>query len=262
MQNDSFETRPIGYVECRPQYRYEAPRQGVLAAGTEGVIRLNDDKDLLAGLQGLAGFDRIWVVFVLHLNETWNPMVQPPHEDMEKKGVFATRSPHRPNRIGMSCVELVQVDGNEIHIRNHDLLDRTPIVDIKPYLPYADAFPEAKAGWLDAVDETEYRISIEPAAQEKADWILAHAKLDVVNFVNVQLRFCPIDTEHKRIEPDGDGWVIAYRTWRIRYRVGEGGVTVTDIWSGYSAEDLADEQDRHGDKNVHRLFGKASGARL
>jgi len=66
--------------------------------------------------------------------------------------VLATRSPHRPNAIGLSAVELVAIDGHTLRVRGVDLLDGTPILDIKPYVPYADAFPEARAGWIDALD--------------------------------------------------------------------------------------------------------------
>ncbi len=259
MDEPVYQIKPIGHVRCRPRYRYEAPRQGVLG-DAEAVIELNDAPDLLTGLQGLEGFDRIWVIFVLHLNETWRPMVQPPHEGVEKKGVFATRSPHRPNRIGMSCVKLVKIDGRNVHISAHDLLDRTPIVDIKPYLPYADAFPDAAGGWLDDISEPVFAIELSAQAQEKADWILAKGELDVVNFLHVQLQNCPTDGERKRIEKTAEGdWVIAYRTWRIQYTVdGENQViTVVDIWSGYSDEDLSTDRDPHKDKDVHREFRQA-----
>jgi tRNA-Thr(GGU) m(6)t(6)A37 methyltransferase TsaA len=66
--------------------------------------------------------------------------------------VLATRAPHRPNPIGLSCVQLDAIDGRVLHVRGLDLLDGTPVLDIKPYVPYADAFPEARAGWIDAID--------------------------------------------------------------------------------------------------------------
>jgi tRNA-Thr(GGU) m(6)t(6)A37 methyltransferase TsaA len=78
--------------------------------------------------------------------------VQPPRGPKGKRGVLATRSPHRPNAIGLSAVELVAVEGRTLHLRGVDLLDGTPVLDVKPYVPYADAFPGARAGWIDAVD--------------------------------------------------------------------------------------------------------------
>ena len=72
-----------------------------------------------------------------------------------KHSVLATRSPHRPNAIGLSAVELLGVDGHALRVRGMDLLDGTPILDIKPYVPYADAFPQSRAGWIDAIDEAQ-----------------------------------------------------------------------------------------------------------
>ena len=76
----------------------------------------------------------------------------PPRGPRTKRGVLATRSPHRPNAIGLSAVELLSVEGRRLHLRGVDLLDGTPILDIKPYVPYADAFPDSSAGWIEGVD--------------------------------------------------------------------------------------------------------------
>ena len=78
--------------------------------------------------------------------------MRPPRGPRVKRGVFATRSPHRPNAIGLSAVELVAVEGRSLRLGGTDFLDGTPVLDLKPYVPYADAFPEAKAGWIDEVD--------------------------------------------------------------------------------------------------------------
>src|SRR6185437_11868823 len=93
-----------------------------------------------ARISGLAGFERIWLLFVFHRSEGWKPLVRPPRGG-GKRGVLATRSPHRPNAIGLSAVELVAVEERALRVRGVDLLDGTPILDIKPYVPYADAFP-------------------------------------------------------------------------------------------------------------------------
>ena len=140
----------IGYVECQQRYRYEAARQASIAPENEAWIQLVDDDSIRLGLRGIEGFERIWIVYELHLNERWHPLVQPPRADADRLGVFATRSPHRPNRIGLSCVCLLGVESSRLHVGQHDLLDGTPVLDIKPYVPYADAFPEARAGWIDA----------------------------------------------------------------------------------------------------------------
>jgi len=95
--------------------------------------------------------ERIWVVSWLHRGGTWAPLVRPPRGTRERRSLFATRSPDRPNPIGLSCVRLVRVEGCNLHVQGVDLIDGTPILDIKPYVPYADAFPDSKAGWIDAI---------------------------------------------------------------------------------------------------------------
>lgn len=250
---------PIGWVSCPQRYRYEAPRQGVLMPDNRALVTLREGQEYEAGLDRLEGFDRIWLIFELHLNETWHPRVQPPHAGAPRCGVFATRSPHRPNRIGLTCVCLLGIDGLELTVAGHDLLDGTPVWDIKPYVPYSDAFSEARAGWLDELPQLRFAVSFSETAAERAEWVRTHGDLDCVNFAGVQLSQDPTDAQRKRITRggDGDAYVIAYRTWRLHYRVSEppASVRVEDIGSGYAAADLVDgTTDPHADKDVHRAF--------
>ena len=155
MEMPSF--HPIGFVRSPYAKRMDAPHQPTVVAGTESGAVVEATLELAADLpdtvlRDLAGFERIWLVFLFHLSEGWAPLVQPPRGPKGKRGVLATRSPHRPNPIGLSCVELVAVEGRTLRLRGVDLLDGTPVLDIKPYVPYADAFPQARAGWIDAVD--------------------------------------------------------------------------------------------------------------
>lgn len=254
---------PIGYIECVQRYRYEAARQASIAPDNEAWIQLNEGQDLRDGLYGLAEFERIWVVYELHLNENWHPFVQPPRTYVGKLGVFATRSPHRPNRIGLSCVRLLGIEGSRLHIGQHDLLDATPVLDIKPYVPYADAFVAARAGWVDSQQEEVFALHITECAQTQIEWVAAHAGWDLKNFLAVQLRSEPTQNERKRIEVCADFYRIAFRTWRIDYRVDRQArrVTVFAIGSGYSPTDLAQgSEDRYEDKAIHRAFIAAFGA--
>ena len=92
----------------------------------------------------------------------------PPRGPRVRRGVFATRSPDRPNPIGLSAVRLVRVDGCDLHVKGIDLIDGTPILDLKPYVPYADAFPDARAGWIDAVARDAPQIKrYEPDSKDK-----------------------------------------------------------------------------------------------
>ena len=123
-------------------------------------------------VRGLEGFDRIWLIWKFSDNpdaKTFQATVRPPRLGGNTAlGVFATRSPFRPNRLGLSCVELVRIDpeGPVLHVKGADLMDGTPIYDIKPYVPYADAFPEARGGFTDTAAWEPLQVDFSPAALE------------------------------------------------------------------------------------------------
>ena len=108
-------------------------------------------------LKDLDGFDRIWIIAWLHLNKHWNPLVQPPRGPKTKRGTLATRAPHRPNPIGLSAPRLHHIEDNNLFVEGIDLLDQTPILDIKPYVTYCDAFPEAHCGYVDHLNAAKER---------------------------------------------------------------------------------------------------------
>ena len=149
----------IGHVRSPYKERFGTPRQPTVTAQTledralDATIELLPGRNFEQAVQDLAGFDYIWVLAWLHLNENWKPTVIPPRGPKVRRGLFATRSPHRPNPIGLSALRLLKVEGRVLHVRGIDLLDGTPVLDIKPYVPYADAFPYANAGWLDEIGE-------------------------------------------------------------------------------------------------------------
>ncbi|WP_426700963.1 tRNA (N6-threonylcarbamoyladenosine(37)-N6)-methyltransferase TrmO [Rhodanobacter sp. Col0626] len=154
---------PIAFVRSPYARRIDAPHQSTVVAGTETQAAAEAVIEFVEGLpaaafRDLAGFERIWLVFVFHRSEGWKAEVKPPRGG-GKRSVLATRSPHRPNAIGLSAVELVAVEAHALRVRGIDLLDGTPILDIKPYVPYADAFPASRAGWIDAIDATQGRHS-------------------------------------------------------------------------------------------------------
>jgi tRNA-Thr(GGU) m(6)t(6)A37 methyltransferase TsaA len=145
---------PIGYVRSPFKEKFGIPRQPGLAAA-DAVLKLNPDPLLRNAVRELEGFSHLWVVFVFHAHDarSWKPSVRPPRLGGARKvGVLASRSPHRPNPIGLSAVRLRGIDldapgGVEIRLGDVDLLDGTPVLDIKPYLPYADSIPDAAPGW-------------------------------------------------------------------------------------------------------------------
>ncbi len=137
--------RPIGVVRTAQRVHHQAPRQSGLGRGSGGTIELR--QGLQNGLADLTGFSHVWVVFWCHLARGFRSQVVPPR-DTQKRGVFATRAPQRPNPIGLSCVRLLRIDKRVLHIADHDMLDGTPVLDLKPYLSYCDSVPDASLGYV------------------------------------------------------------------------------------------------------------------
>ena len=150
---------PIGFVRSPHTERHGTPRQpGIPGRGRESAmepsrIELDSQRIPHLALRDLDGFERIWVISYLHLNPNWGPLVRPPRGN-RKRGVLSTRSPHHPNPIGLSAVLLERIEGTSIHVRGLDLIDGTPVLDVKPYIPYCDAFTDSAAGWVDELSDT------------------------------------------------------------------------------------------------------------
>lgn len=143
----------IGTITSPYTQKFGIPRQPQLVPAAEIRISLNPEFHADC-VRGLDGFDYIWVQFLFHdaIDEGWAQMVRPPRLGGKKKaGVFATRSPHRPNHLGLSLLKLERISTeNGVHIwcSGGDLLDGTPVLDIKPYIPFAEAHPDAAAGFV------------------------------------------------------------------------------------------------------------------
>ncbi len=150
---DEVALRPIARVRSPFTERHGTPRQpgmeGPKEAGSVvGEVELLDHVPT-AAIDDLAGFDHVWLIAFMHLNgPRLRPRVKPPRGG-PKRGVLATRAPHRPNPIALSAVRLLAVRGRVLEVADLDLLDGTPILDIKPYIPDFDALPDASRGWLD-----------------------------------------------------------------------------------------------------------------
>lgn len=127
-------------------------------------------------LQDLAGFERIWLLSWFHRNANWRPLVLPPRGPARRRGVFATRSPHRPNPLGLTSVALLGITGRRLRIGPCDLVDGTPIFDVKPYIAAHDAFPAARAGWIDAMEAelrepARFTVSFTTLALTQGQWL-------------------------------------------------------------------------------------------
>ena len=158
-----FSFEPIGWVSSPYQRRFGTPQQAAAVdSQLEAVLELDARRIPPEALRDLEGVERLWVLSFLHRSGTWGPLVRPPRGPRVRRSLFATRSPDRPNPIGLSAVELLRVDGLRLHVRGVDLLDGTPILDLKPYVPYADAFPTARAGWIDEIAPDELQFAKRP----------------------------------------------------------------------------------------------------
>jgi len=143
-QRNQFSVAPIGWIHTPIHQSKGTSIQGAVANGAEGRIELLPE--FPPGLQDLEGFERIWLIYLLDRASAYRLQVSPYLEDKEH-GVFATRAPARPNPIGLTAVQLLGIEDNRLLISGVDMLDGTPLLDIKPYIPAFDCFPVQRVGW-------------------------------------------------------------------------------------------------------------------
>lgn len=207
--------------------KFGVPRQSGVVKELKGEIVFEPEFRNADAVRGLEEWSHIWLIwqFSENLRSDWSPTVRPPRLGGNTHvGVFATRSPFRPNSIGLSCVELDYISfeaerGPVIHVRGADLMDGTPIFDIKPYLPYADSHPEAKGGFTDS---TEFK-TLEVVISEDLVNKVPRNKLGAVKEV---LANDPRPPYHK--DPDRE-YGFEFDGMEIHFKVNENIMTVTDI---------------------------------
>ena len=144
--SDELKIEPIGVIETPFREPAGTPIQPSRANGALGKVRI--EPRYQAGLEDLAGFERIWLIYWLH-KAAESSLLVTPFLDTRKRGIFATRAPARPSRIGISAVRLLAVQEGALEVADVDMIDGTPILDIKPYVPEFDCYPASKAGWFD-----------------------------------------------------------------------------------------------------------------
>ena len=264
MEKD-FTFRSIGSIVSKAQYHYEAPRQAVFAP--EGAF-LRWHKPIYAqAAADLTGFDRIWLIWVFDQNKHSNWKVKtrvPVPAERDSYSVFATRSPYRPNPVGISAVELVDITPEGLLLGPCDLLDGTAVLDVKPYIPQVDAFPDSQAGWRDRVEQSPWSIEWMPEAASQADFLTERGAVDLKNFCAVQLAYRPTDATRKRLVklPENGHWQLHCRTWKIIFELLEPEklIIVKKVLSNYAISELAeDASDIYQDKALHREFIKFFG---
>jgi len=254
----SLTLNPIGVMRTAHAEKVDAPRQPAAAHGTRGIIQLRADLNLAHAIEELSGWERIWVIFWFHRNEGWRPKVLPPRSTTGRKGVLATRSPHRPNPLGLSVLRLIRIEGLELHVEDVDLLDGTPILDIKPYVAYTDAFPESVSGWLaDADPAPGWEVQFDAAAEAQLAWLGTRLILPLRERIIATLSLGPQPHPYRRIRKGRDGrHVLAVQDWRIDFTVQGQQIQVLQVRSGYNERQLQGNASRDGSDPIalHQEF--------
>lgn len=181
---------PVAYIHTDFPEKFGIPRQSGLAGSLTGMLVFEPEYRNPDLLRGLEGFSHLWLIWEFSANKTskWQPTVRPPRlGGNEHMGVFATRSPFRPNPLGLSCVEIDGIeydtpDGPVIRLKGADLMDGTPVYDIKPYIRYADSHPEAVCGYVDELQDERLKVIMpEEVASAFSDQDMVGALVEVLS---------------------------------------------------------------------------------
>ena len=244
----SLTLQPIGYIRSEKRVKFAARHQPDEAEEEQSVLELLPGQAFEQAVQDLAGFSRIWLMWWFHRNETWRPLVQPPRGPVQKRGVFATRSPHRPNPLGLTAVQLIAVEGRRLILGPCDLVDGTPVFDIKPYIPAYDSFPHESSGWTGEVDELmqappSYTVEYAPLAAMQAQWLREVREIDFRPRLEEILTRDPSPHRTRRIKRRGSGqWMIGCGAWRALFTLEERAVRIVALEPGYPRRFLEDPE--------------------
>ena len=166
---------PIGIVHSCFKELFGIPRQPGLVKAARGWIEFYPPFDRTEAFNGLEGISHLWITFLFHksLHNEINLTVRPPRKEGKRMGVFATRAPNRPNQIGQSVVELERIETRDgkiaLHVKGLDLIEGTPVIDIKPYVPYVDSIPDANGGFAHLAPEQRLQVSFSDEASQQVD---------------------------------------------------------------------------------------------
>lgn len=216
----------IARIRTELPEKFGVPRQSGLVPELRGTIVFEPDYRCADALRGIEGFSHLWLIweFSKAKDRPWSPTVRPPRlGGNARMGVFATRSPFRPNPIGLSCVELEGVEltreGPVLRVRGADLMDGTPIFDIKPYLPYADSRPQATGGFTDPLDEQLLEVRL----PEQASQLLGEASCKALIGVLARDPRPRYQNDPERI------YGMKFGGWNVRFRVKDGTAEVIQL---------------------------------
>ena len=225
--DETAQVKIVAHIRSDFQQKFGIPRQSGLVDALEADIIFTPEFRDPEALRGLEGFSHLWLIweFSQARRAKWSPTVRPPRlGGNQRMGVFATRSPFRPNPMGLSCVKLKEVrlhtpDGPVIRVAGADLLNGTPIYDIKPYLPYADCKPEAVGGFASAPKEATLTVTLPPELEER----VPEAKRSALRGVLAQDPRPSYQDDPERV------YGMGFAGLDVRFRVAGGRLTVVEV---------------------------------
>lgn len=258
--------RPIGYVRAASRLKFDSPHQPATDSDEVNVVELLPGHQFELALQDLDGFDKIWLVSWFNQNRSWRPRVLPPRGPAKRRGVFATRSPHRPNPIGLTCVSLLAVEGRILRVGPLDLIDGTPILDIKPYLRTVDCHPESRLGWVEEIEEAEsnppqFQVTLAPLAERQLKWLKEGWNIDFTERAfNILIRDPTPHRTRRILQLSENRHRIACGPWRMFFRLENQKVIIEEVASGFSEETLhAPGSAAIADRDAHVAFRLLNG---
>lgn len=226
---------PIGIVHSCFKERFGIPRQAGLAPDAEGILELLAPWDRDEAVRGLEEFSHLWLLFLFHkgLGKAWKPTVRPPRLGGKRRvGVFASRSPLRPNPLGLSAVELKGIRRQQgrllLQLGGVDLLDGTPVVDIKPYLPFTDSLPEARGGFAEGVAGPRLSVGFSPEVEGLLDSLEAAERARLTALLTQTLEQDPRPA-YLVNHPQRTTFHLRLQGWDVRWRVAGGQASVLAI---------------------------------
>ena len=238
--------RPIGYLRTQKQVKFQALHQPPDLPSERNTLELLPGCGYEQALLDLAGFSRVWLLWWFHLNPGWRPLILPPRGPAQRRGVFATRSPHRPNPLGMTPVPLFGIRGRQLILGACDLVDGTPIFDLKPYYAPYDSFPDATGGWISDVEAAlkvspQFTVDFSALALAQAEWLWTGWQIDFRPRMIELLARDPSPHRTRRIRRLGPGqWVIGCGAWRAIFEVERQLVRVVALEAAYPKRFLVD----------------------
>lgn len=174
---------PLGIVRSCFKEKFGTPRQGQLSTHSHGYIEINSQWDPYKCMQGLEEFSHIWVVFWFHDNKNrkYRPLVSPPRLPAKRIGTLASRSPMRPNPVGLSLVKIEKIAPPRLYISGLDMIDGTPVLDIKPYIEKYDRVENSKNGWLNQIEDTRLPVIFSEKSLRQLEVLERHELKQVIS---------------------------------------------------------------------------------